>query len=187
MAARALSGRLCRSHAGGVFFRHRRGDQAIRGRRPRPVPVPAKTPLQPLFPRSIATTRKRGFGGDAMEIETGPGYRDTARYPIDFFIVHGDALHIVPAEALATASCRSPSLAGWRARMPDGATLPAELPLALLPRNPGYRPADDLIRPLTAKDCAMDTPHLRIAAYLQQPCQSRREFRRRQAGRVLRC
>ena len=44
---------------------------------------------------------KTRIGGDAMEIETGPGYRDTARYPIDFFIVHGDALHIVPVEALS--------------------------------------------------------------------------------------
>ena len=35
-----------------------------------------------------------------LEIETGPAYRAAALYPIDFFIVHDDALHIVPAEAL---------------------------------------------------------------------------------------
>ena len=68
---------------------------------------------------------KTRIGGDAMEIETGPGYRETARYPIDFFIVHGDALHIVPVEALSEGKLPLAQLGRWRARMPDGATLPA--------------------------------------------------------------
>jgi len=61
----------------------------------------------------------------ALEIETGPAYRAAALYPIDFFIVHADALHIVPAEALDAGKLPLAQLDKWRARTPDGMTLPA--------------------------------------------------------------
>ncbi len=60
-----------------------------------------------------------------LEIETGPAYRAAVLYPIDFFIVHDDALHIVPAEALADGKLPLAQLERWRARTPDGSTLPA--------------------------------------------------------------
>jgi len=65
------------------------------------------------------------IAGDALEVETGPAYRNTALYPIDFFIVHEGALHIVPAEALTAGKLPLAQLIRWRARTPDGATLPA--------------------------------------------------------------
>ena len=60
----------------------------------------------------------------AMEVETGPAYRDATLYPIDFFIVHADALHIVPTEALSAGKLPLAQLERWRARLPDGLTLP---------------------------------------------------------------
>jgi hypothetical protein len=63
--------------------------------------------------------------GDALEIETGPATRAAAHYPIDFFIVHADALHIVPAEALTDGKLPLTQLERWRARTPNGVTLPA--------------------------------------------------------------
>jgi hypothetical protein len=63
--------------------------------------------------------------GDALEVQTGPAYRDAALHPIDFFIVHADALHIVPAEALNAGRLPLAQLERWRARTPDGTALPA--------------------------------------------------------------
>jgi hypothetical protein len=63
--------------------------------------------------------------GDVLEVETSPAFQNTALYPIDFFIVHGNTLHIVPAEALTAGKLPLAQLDRWRARTPDGATLPA--------------------------------------------------------------
>lgn len=63
--------------------------------------------------------------GDVLEIETGPAHRAAALYPIDFFIVHDDALHIVPTEALDAGKLSLAQLERWRARLPDGVSLPA--------------------------------------------------------------
>jgi hypothetical protein len=60
-----------------------------------------------------------------LEIEVGPAYRAAALYPIDFFIVHDDALHIVPAEALDAGKLPLAQLERWCARLPDGVSLPA--------------------------------------------------------------
>ena len=67
---------------------------------------------------------KTRIAGDALEIETGPVYQDAALYPIDFFIVHADALHIMPAEVLNAGKLPLAQLERWRARTPDGVTLP---------------------------------------------------------------
>lgn len=52
-------------------------------------------------------------------------YRDSLRYPIDFFLVIDNQLHIVPAEALR--DCRLPmaEMPRWLARSEDGVSLPA--------------------------------------------------------------
>ena len=68
---------------------------------------------------------KTQVADDVLEVETSPAYQDAALYPIDFFIVHGDTLHIVPAEALTAGKLPLAQLDRWRARTPDGVTLPA--------------------------------------------------------------
>jgi hypothetical protein len=68
---------------------------------------------------------KTHANGDAIEIETGGAHRDRARYAIDFYIVFGGALHIVPVEALAGDLLPLAELERWRARLPNGVTLPA--------------------------------------------------------------
>lgn len=60
-----------------------------------------------------------------LELEIGARHRDAARYPIDFFLPLGDGLHIVPVEALKDGRLPRAELAQWRARLPDGFTLPA--------------------------------------------------------------
>ena len=67
---------------------------------------------------------KTQITSDALEIETGPAYQDATLYPIDFFFVHADALHIVPAEVLSAGKLPLAQLKRWRARLPDGLTLP---------------------------------------------------------------
>lgn len=60
-----------------------------------------------------------------MTFEVGPLYRDPVRSPIDFYVVHDGVLHIVPVEALADFALPLEQLSRWRARTPDGVTLPA--------------------------------------------------------------
>ncbi len=129
---------------------------------------------------------KTRAAADVLEIETGPAYANAALYPIDFYIVHDDALHIVPAEALDAGKLPLAQLYKWRARTPDGMTLPAHFRWRFSPRNPGHRPAEDLIRPQRAKDPAHGNTALTHRAYHQQSFESRREFRCRQTGGVLR-
>lgn len=63
--------------------------------------------------------------GDVYEFDIGPLYADAARYPIDFFVVIDDALHIIPVEALSGGRLAKADLPRWRARTPDGVSLPA--------------------------------------------------------------
>jgi hypothetical protein len=61
-----------------------------------------------------------------LEFEIGAAYRDKTRYPIDFFLIHDDALHIVPVEALTDNRLPIAELGAWRTQIPEGAALPAE-------------------------------------------------------------
>ncbi|PPQ37773.1 hypothetical protein [Rhodopila globiformis] len=63
--------------------------------------------------------------GDFLRIEISPLYRDPALYPIDFFVMVRDTLHIIPVEALTDGALPLVELDKWRARVPDGVTLPA--------------------------------------------------------------
>jgi hypothetical protein len=51
--------------------------------------------------------------------------RDAARFPIDFFVVIRDMLHIVPVEALTNGAIAVADLPRWRARGTEGGALPA--------------------------------------------------------------
>lgn len=62
---------------------------------------------------------------DALHIEIFEAYRDPQRFPIDFFLIHDEALHVIPVEALADARLPLAQLAQWRARLADGDELPA--------------------------------------------------------------
>jgi hypothetical protein len=63
--------------------------------------------------------------GDFLRIEISPLYRDATLYPIDFFIVYRDILYIIPVEALTDGALPFAEMDKWRARTPDGVTLPA--------------------------------------------------------------
>ncbi len=63
--------------------------------------------------------------GEFLRVEISPLYRDATLYPIDFFIVFRDVLHIIPVEALTDGALPFADLDKWRARTPDGITLPA--------------------------------------------------------------
>ena len=64
--------------------------------------------------------------GDHYVFEIGERHRDKARWPIDFFVVIDNVLHIVPVEALTDGRIRRAELDLWTARTPDGLSLPAE-------------------------------------------------------------
>jgi hypothetical protein len=68
---------------------------------------------------------KTEVDGDLLRIEISPLYRDPALYPIDFFLIFRDLLHIIPVEALTDGALPLAELDKWRARTPDGVTLPA--------------------------------------------------------------
>lgn len=67
---------------------------------------------------------------DGIRIDVGRRYEDGARYPIDFFIVLDDVLHIIPVEALRNGCLPLTELPAWRARSADG-----ELPAHSLPAS----------------------------------------------------
>ncbi|QGM47880.1 hypothetical protein H2LOC_000345 [Methylocystis heyeri] len=62
---------------------------------------------------------------DRVNFEIGERYRDAARYPIDFYVLLDDRLHIIPVEALQNGAIRKDELPNWRARTSDGTSLPA--------------------------------------------------------------
>lgn len=65
------------------------------------------------------------LGDGNLEIEIGTRHRDPAVYPIDFYVTIGNALHIIPVEALKNGRLSLADLPKWCARTPDGITLPA--------------------------------------------------------------
>ncbi len=64
-------------------------------------------------------------GGGLIRFQLGERYGDAGRYPLDLFAVVDNRLHIIPAEALSGAALPLEDLPRWRARLPDGLTLPA--------------------------------------------------------------
>ncbi|MFG1478757.1 hypothetical protein V5F53_08810 [Xanthobacter sp. V4C-4] len=68
---------------------------------------------------------KYEVAGDTLVFEIPPAHADPARYPIDFFLVHGQMLHIVPVEATREGRIAVSELSRWRARTPDALSLPA--------------------------------------------------------------
>jgi hypothetical protein len=65
-------------------------------------------------------------GDGRYRFEIGATYADPVRYPIDFFVVLQDTLHIVPVEALRDGGLPESELPRWRTRDPFGTELPAE-------------------------------------------------------------
>ena len=65
------------------------------------------------------------YDSDFVEFEIGERYRDPARHAIDFFVVLGDVLHIVPVEALKNGRIVRAEWPKWRVRTTDPQSLPA--------------------------------------------------------------
>jgi hypothetical protein len=61
-----------------------------------------------------------------LSFEIGERHIDKARFPIDFYVVINDVLHIVPVEALRDGRLPNAELSCWLARTPDGISLPTE-------------------------------------------------------------
>jgi hypothetical protein len=70
------------------------------------------------------TVRVR-IAGDVCQFEIGEAHRDAARFPIDFFVLIRDVLHIIPVEALTGGAIALAELPRWRARGIEGNALPA--------------------------------------------------------------
>ncbi|MFG1391613.1 hypothetical protein [Xanthobacter agilis] len=68
---------------------------------------------------------KSSVADGALAFEIPPAHRDAARYPIDFFLVHDQTLHIIPVEATREGRIALSELPRWRARTPDDLSLPA--------------------------------------------------------------
>ena len=62
---------------------------------------------------------------DACHFDISEASRDAARFPIDFFVIIRDVLHIIPVEALSNGTIAIADLPRWRARGTEGSTLPA--------------------------------------------------------------
>ncbi len=62
---------------------------------------------------------------DACQFDISEASRDAARFPIDFFVVIRDVLHIIPVEALSNGAIAVADLPRWRARGTEGGALPA--------------------------------------------------------------
>lgn len=60
-----------------------------------------------------------------LRFDIGGAYADPIRYPIDFFVVADDHMHIVPVESLTRGGLPLDQLPRWQARLADGLTLPA--------------------------------------------------------------
>lgn len=61
----------------------------------------------------------------ALEIELGKMYANPDRFPLDFYLIFNDVLHIVPVEALHQGKLPLDQLPRWRVRTQDGLQLPA--------------------------------------------------------------
>jgi hypothetical protein len=64
--------------------------------------------------------------GNHIVFEIGEHHRDKARFPIDFFVVVNNLLHIIPVEALTDGRLPKAELDLWTARTVDGVSLPSE-------------------------------------------------------------
>lgn len=62
--------------------------------------------------------------GEQLCIEIGKRFADPARYPVDFYLVFDNLLHIIPVEALRDGRLALSQLPLWRARTADGLQLP---------------------------------------------------------------
>ena len=62
---------------------------------------------------------------DAWHFDIGAAFRDARNFPIDFFVVIRDVLHIIPMEALTDGAIAAVDLTRWRARGTDCTALPA--------------------------------------------------------------
>jgi len=69
---------------------------------------------------------KFSFDGDQIVFEIGERYQDKSRFPIDFFVMIRDVLHIIPVEALTRGALPQADLELWIARTPGDHALPAE-------------------------------------------------------------
>ena len=69
------------------------------------------------------TVRVR-ISDETCRFEISVGARDAARFPIDFFVVIRDVLHIIPVEALSDGSIAVADLPRWQARGTEGSALP---------------------------------------------------------------
>ena len=63
---------------------------------------------------------------DSLTIDIGKRHGDAKAYPIDFYLVFDDRLHIIPIEVLKEGRLALAELPKWQARLPDGLTLPDE-------------------------------------------------------------
>lgn len=59
-----------------------------------------------------------------LVIDTGKRHSDPRAYPIDFYLVFDDRLHIIPVEVLIDGRLPLADLPKWQARLADGALLP---------------------------------------------------------------
>lgn len=62
--------------------------------------------------------------GDMLEIDTGKMHANMDRYPLDFYLVFRDVLHIIPVEALKQGKIPLDELPRWQSRAEDGLKLP---------------------------------------------------------------
>ena len=86
------------------------------------------------FRQKIPFNRHFRFDCDNPKVEIKDGscrfvmneiHRDPFRTPMDFFAIMDGALHIIPVEALSDGTLPLSDLPRWRARTPDGISLPA--------------------------------------------------------------
>lgn len=68
---------------------------------------------------------KAALDDTSVTFDIGAFYADAGLYPIDFFLVLSGVLYIVPSEALLDRALPRADLDLWRARLAEGASLPA--------------------------------------------------------------
>lgn len=61
---------------------------------------------------------------DMLMIDTGKMHANTDRYPLDFYLVFRDVLHIIPVEALKQGKIPLDQLSRWQSRAEEGLKLP---------------------------------------------------------------
>ena len=66
------------------------------------------------------------FGDGRCRFEIGPAHKDAARFPIDFYFVLCEEVHILPVEALTDGAIDEAELPRWRAREAFRRQLPYE-------------------------------------------------------------